>query len=468
MSYGTEASDAERSAILVPGTLITGKRSEFRIREYLPILSAGGKYASLYKVSPEKNPYDVYLAKFFRLQVCVNPGPGGLVTDAEQAFRRFTQESKFLQKFDHKSIVKYVDEFKDIDSSNVCSDKCFYVMEYLKGLSLRDTISKNVPTANIVNIAKGITEGLIEIHRQGIIHRDFTPGNIFLCNGIPKIIDFGQAIDTNAPHPYQDELSYRRIAGTLHRAPEAKTPFLARLESDIFSFGVTILEFANKNLGPSGVESEHQKQQWIASNLDLLGRFHPQLHSLVQDMLNERPERRPTSRLVLERLNTMSLVESHQVAYSYPTEQSTYGSTSRYSEYGALDNSRSRDSRSYSTYQQDSKEESWGGLIALAVGAGIGALLALIFAPKAGSELRSAIADATRKGLDYARDTGSGKESVADLTERGKDLIARQKAQFAAAIEAGKQGYREAKAAKAKDAQTTQNNNKNDSDTGSK
>jgi gas vesicle protein len=107
-------------------------------------------------------------------------------------------------------------------------------------------------------------------------------------------------------------------------------------------------------------------------------------------------------------------------------------------------------------------------LVYFLIGAGIGAITALLFAPKSGSELRSEIADATRKGLDYARDTGRevgeraseyyqtgverasdltsrGKEAVTDLTDKGKDLINRQKAQFAAAIEAGKQGYREAK-----------------------
>src|SRR5262245_62767911 len=107
-------------------------------------------------------------------------------------------------------------------------------------------------------------------------------------------------------------------------------------------------------------------------------------------------------------------------------------------------------------------------LVYFLVGAGIGAITALLFAPKSGSELRSEIADATRKGFDYARDTGReigerandyyqtgvdrasdltsrGKEAVNDLTDRGKDLINRQKGQFAAAIEAGKQGYREAK-----------------------
>src|SRR5258708_16085343 len=38
------------------------------------------------------------------------------------------------------------------------------------------------------------------------------------------------------------------------------------------------------------------------------------------------------------------------------------------------------------------------------VGAGIGAVLALLFAPKSGEELRNDIADATRKGIDKSKD----------------------------------------------------------------
>jgi gas vesicle protein len=96
-------------------------------------------------------------------------------------------------------------------------------------------------------------------------------------------------------------------------------------------------------------------------------------------------------------------------------------------------------------------------LIYFLIGAGIGAVTALLFAPKAGNELRSELVDATRKGIDHARETSreigerasdltaQGKEAFSDLTDRGKELINRQKAQFAAAVEAGKQGYREAK-----------------------
>lgn len=109
-------------------------------------------------------------------------------------------------------------------------------------------------------------------------------------------------------------------------------------------------------------------------------------------------------------------------------------------------------------------------LVYFLIGAGIGAVTAMLFAPKAGSELRADIADATRKGFDYARDTGRdigerasdyyhtgveraselgtrGREAVSDLSDRGRDAVSRQRAQFAAAIEAGKQGYRDAKQA---------------------
>src|ERR1044072_5825957 len=42
-----------------------------------------------------------------------------------------------------------------------------------------------------------------------------------------------------------------------------------------------------------------------------------------------------------------------------------------------------------------------------AIGAPIGAVVALLFAPKSGRELRQDVADATRKGVDRARETGT-------------------------------------------------------------
>ena len=116
----------------------------------------------------------------------------------------------------------------------------------------------------------------------------------------------------------------------------------------------------------------------------------------------------------------------------------------------------------------DRNNNSADKLVYFLIGAGIGAITALLFAPKSGEELRSDIADATRKGIDYARETGreiseratdyyeqkaeqvselssGGREAVSEITDRSRELINRQRSQISAAIEAGKQGYREAK-----------------------
>jgi len=115
----------------------------------------------------------------------------------------------------------------------------------------------------------------------------------------------------------------------------------------------------------------------------------------------------------------------------------------------------------------------------LLIGAGIGATLALLFAPKSGRELRGDIADYTKRGVDAAGDQarvigeranelygtaaskasaaygtaagrvaevyGTAREKVVAGAETVSEVAGRQKEQIAAAIEAGKQAYREEK-----------------------
>jgi gas vesicle protein len=104
----------------------------------------------------------------------------------------------------------------------------------------------------------------------------------------------------------------------------------------------------------------------------------------------------------------------------------------------------------------------------LLIGGGIGAILALLFAPKSGKELRGDIADATRKGIDYTREQGKlvgdlagdyyergrgranelvdqGRERVSSLMEHGRDAVTTKRDAVTAAIEAGKQAYQDTK-----------------------
>lgn len=80
-------------------------------------------------------------------------------------------------------------------------------------------------------------------------------------------------------------------------------------------------------------------------------------------------------------------------------------------------------------------------------GLGIGAILALLFAPKSGKETRDYIAQKAEEGKDFVKTkTEELRRQAEDAVEKGKDLVTKQKDLLSAALEAGKQAYREEKA----------------------
>ncbi|HEY0428956.1 MAG TPA: YtxH domain-containing protein [Pyrinomonadaceae bacterium] len=104
----------------------------------------------------------------------------------------------------------------------------------------------------------------------------------------------------------------------------------------------------------------------------------------------------------------------------------------------------------------------------LLIGGGIGAILALLFAPKSGEELRGDIADVTRKGIEKGKETAAivgerageyyevtrdkagelyqaGREKATELTGKAREAVASTANPFSAAIEAGKDAYSEEK-----------------------
>lgn len=79
----------------------------------------------------------------------------------------------------------------------------------------------------------------------------------------------------------------------------------------------------------------------------------------------------------------------------------------------------------------------------LLIGGGIGAILALLFAPKAGEELRSDIADATRKGMDKTEELAS------QLSETAQTVYADTKAKAGEIYDSAKQKLHTAETAMA-------------------
>jgi gas vesicle protein len=79
------------------------------------------------------------------------------------------------------------------------------------------------------------------------------------------------------------------------------------------------------------------------------------------------------------------------------------------------------------------------------LGLGIGVAVGILFAPKAGQDTRHLIRSKADEGKDYLKRRGDElRESAAGLVDKGRGAVARQKEQLVAAVEAGKQAYREA------------------------
>ena len=119
-------------------------------------------------------------------------------------------------------------------------------------------------------------------------------------------------------------------------------------------------------------------------------------------------------------------------------------------------------------YRRDSGDNISTRLTYLLIGGGIGAILALLFAPKSGQELRGDIADATRKGIDRSREAAQqlgdrageyyeatrgraaeiysqAADKVTDMAQSAREAAARQGGTLTAAIDAGKKAYQEEK-----------------------
>lgn len=84
------------------------------------------------------------------------------------------------------------------------------------------------------------------------------------------------------------------------------------------------------------------------------------------------------------------------------------------------------------------------GLSYFLLGLGVGVAVGIVFAPTSGQETRGRIRSRALEGGDYLkRRSDDIRESATDLVDRGKNVVRSQREQLNAAVEAGRQAYRE-------------------------
>ncbi len=89
-------------------------------------------------------------------------------------------------------------------------------------------------------------------------------------------------------------------------------------------------------------------------------------------------------------------------------------------------------------------ERSGNSFLWFLAGLGIGAVVGVLYAPRAGSETRDAIRAKAEEGRDYVINRArQAREQAEQWAERGREVLNQQKEQLRSAYEAGRQAYKE-------------------------
>ena len=79
------------------------------------------------------------------------------------------------------------------------------------------------------------------------------------------------------------------------------------------------------------------------------------------------------------------------------------------------------------------------------LGLGLGVAVGVLFAPKSGAETRDFLRTKAEESGEYVKRRGEDlKETAAEAYERGRQSVLRHKDNLSAAVDAGKQAYRDA------------------------
>ncbi|CAL4940952.1 unnamed protein product [Urochloa decumbens] len=223
--------------------VLDGKNSEFSVFDFEQVLEATNHFSEENKLG-QGGFGTVYKGQFRDgLQIAVKR----LASHSGQGFTEFKNEVQLIAKLQHRNLVRLL---------GCCSqeEEKILVYEYLPNKSLDSFIFDESSRAlldwsKLLVIIEGIAHGLLYLHKHSrlrVIHRDLKPSNILLDSEMyPKISDFGLAKIFNSNNTERN--TTQRVVGTYgYMAPEYASEGIFSIKSDVFSFGVLVLEIISR------------------------------------------------------------------------------------------------------------------------------------------------------------------------------------------------------------------------------
>ncbi|MEM9073398.1 MAG: serine/threonine-protein kinase [Myxococcota bacterium] len=157
----------------------------------------------------------------------------GVVTERTRA--RFVREAHATAALQSPHSVELYD-FGFADDGTA-----YYVMELLEGIDLQTLVSDHgpLPSERVAFFLRQACESLTEAHDRGLVHRDITPSNLFLCKRGPRV-DFLKVLDFGLVkrHDLDDQDEGDTIEGTPgYLSPEAIRGDAIGPPTDLYALG---------------------------------------------------------------------------------------------------------------------------------------------------------------------------------------------------------------------------------------
>jgi len=234
--------------------------------------------------------------------------------EAEQraAIKRFEREAQATASLRSPHTVELYDFGVTEDGS------FYYAMEFLEGLDLERLVKRvgPLPAERVVYILGQACRSLYEAHRQGIIHRDVKPGNIYLCQlgchyDFVKVLDFG-LVKTSASAEQSQTATLTKV-GIVTGTPAYLAPELASGHktidgrSDLYSLGCVAYwlltgQLVFEGATPLEILIQHLQESPIPPSARTELEVPEALDRIVLQCLAKDPEDRPADARVLSQL----------------------------------------------------------------------------------------------------------------------------------------------------------------------
>jgi eukaryotic-like serine/threonine-protein kinase len=159
----------------------------------------------------------------------------------ERVIARFAREVETLRRLDHPGILKIYDARKE-------GEIFFYVMEYVRGKSIRDWVRdrKQLQFSSVVRVLCLVADILEHAH-EFTVHRDISPDNVMILpDGSVRLLDFGLAkLDDNNPNLTMVGYNMGKIQ---YNAPEQQVN-ASEVDgrADIYPLGIMFFEMLTGN-----------------------------------------------------------------------------------------------------------------------------------------------------------------------------------------------------------------------------